>query len=130
MKESCWVLTGKFRDDLGLWRIARTQKVEGRTHSVEADWAWTLSREDTSGDVMGFFHTHPCGVGTYPTWRDSRTMRAWCTALGKPLLCVISDGDETSGYVYQADFNEGIRVMRVAPIGTDRFWIQQTARDL
>ncbi len=124
MNERCWVLTGKFGDESGLWRIARTQKVEGKPHSVEADWSWALSREEASGDVVGFFHTHPSVLGTYPSSRDTRTMRAWCIALGKPLLCVISDGDETSGYVYQPDHNEGERVMRVAPTGPDRFWIQ------
>jgi proteasome lid subunit RPN8/RPN11 len=124
MKERCWVLTGKFRSETGLWRIARTCKVEGKPHSVEADWAWALSREESSGDVMGFFHTHPGGFGTYPSDRDSRTMRAWYIALGKPLLCMITAGGEISGYVYQPDLNEGKRVMRIAPTGPDRFWIQ------
>jgi hypothetical protein len=53
------------------------------------DWSWALRREETHSDVMGFGHTHPPCAGVIPSRRDVRTMRAWCSAFGKPLLCLI-----------------------------------------
>jgi hypothetical protein len=82
----------------------------GGVASVEADWGWTLAREEERGDVVGFWHTHPAGAGTAPSGRDIRTMQAWCSALGKPLLCLISEegrGGEAAVYLFADDESEG-----------------------
>lgn len=70
---------------------------------MEADWAWALAREETHGDVVGFWHTHVRGIGSQPSPRDLATMRAWCMALGKPLICVITAGRNSTARVYEGD---------------------------
>src|SRR3954468_10097506 len=85
--EECWTLVGTRRGQT--WRAHRVRYRSGAPATVTADGAWTLRREETLGDVVGFFHTHPMG-GLRPSRRDVRTMRAWCDAFGKPLLCVIA----------------------------------------
>lgn len=97
--EHCWILTGSQNGETG-WRFRRHCKSSGQVASVEAAWAWALRREERFQDVIGFFHTHPNGAGAQPSPRDIRTMRAWCSAFGKPLLCVIAAGKELNGYVF------------------------------
>jgi proteasome lid subunit RPN8/RPN11 len=48
-----------------------------------------MNREEKHGDVVGFLHTHPDGPAA-PSKRDLRTMRAWWSAFGKPLLYLIA----------------------------------------
>jgi proteasome lid subunit RPN8/RPN11 len=62
----------------------------GQTH-VDFDWKWVLKREESKGDVAGFYHTHPPGFGSM-SGRDRRTMTAWALCFGKPLLCAIRCG--------------------------------------
>jgi proteasome lid subunit RPN8/RPN11 len=93
MNEICWALLGSYDAEERIWQVIPYRKVEGNTASVEADWEWALTREENQGDLMGFFHTHPVGVGVSPSDRDVRTMQAWCSALGKPLVCLIVEGD-------------------------------------
>src|SRR5512135_360010 len=97
--ERCWVLTGA-QDETFTWRFRRRQRSDGEAASVEAAWEWALRREERFGDVIGFFHTHPRGAGAQPSSRDIRTMRAWCSAFGKPLLCVIAAGKMLNGYLF------------------------------
>ena len=97
--EQCWILTGK-QDETFTWRFRRRQRSAGEAASVEAAWEWALRREERFGDVIGFFHTHPRGAGAQPSSRDIRTMRAWCSAVGKPLLCVIAEGKMLNGYLF------------------------------
>jgi proteasome lid subunit RPN8/RPN11 len=110
--ERCWVLVGE-QLAAGAWRMRRRQRVEGSLASVEAQWEWALKREETNGDVLGFFHTHPHGFGMAPSTRDVRTMQAWCSAFGKPLLCLIADGSQVSGYLFFDDESQGTSVLRV-----------------
>jgi proteasome lid subunit RPN8/RPN11 len=110
MNEQCWVLIFADGEREGNWRVKRRKRVRGKPASVEADWAWALAREEQYGDVAGFFHTHPPGAGTSPSARDVRTMRAWCCALGKPLLCLIAEGAQVDGYVFTDDESEGRRL--------------------
>ncbi len=110
--ERCWTLIGEYRD--GVWRAAKRHRISGRPNSVEADWEWTLKREEKRGDVIGFVHTHPMGSGTTPSERDIRTMRAWRTALGKPLVSVIDDGESPGGYVFASDDSHGQPVASIA----------------
>jgi proteasome lid subunit RPN8/RPN11 len=97
--EYCWILTGA-QDEMSIWRFRRRQRSAGEVASVEAAWEWALRREERYGDVIGFFHTHPRGAGVQPSSRDIRTMRVWCRALGKPLLCVIAEGRILNGYMF------------------------------
>ncbi len=108
--EWSWVLIGKFAADAGCWRVRRRRPVRGNAVSVEADWAWALAREEQYGDVLGFWHTHPAGAGVAPSERDLRTMRAWCNAFGKPLICVIADGNHRATYVFRNADTEPHRV--------------------
>jgi len=101
--EECWILVG--RRHAGAWRARRVRYRCGEPAQVMADGAWALKREETRGDVLGFFHTHPMG-GLRPSVRDVRTMRAWCDAFGKSLICVIATPHAIGGWRfddYQSD---------------------------
>jgi proteasome lid subunit RPN8/RPN11 len=73
---------------------------------VRFDGTWALSREESHGDVVGFLHTHPDGFPD-PSRRDVRTMRAWCSAFGKPLLCLIQSNGEVRGHRFDDDESQG-----------------------
>ncbi len=103
-RERCWTLVGICEHDA--WRVMKRRRISGRPALVEADWEWTLRREEKRGDVIGFAHTHPSGAGTGPSERDVRTLRAWRIALGKPLLMLIEDGETIAGYVLHTDDGE------------------------
>lgn len=96
--EQSWILIGKQTDKS--WRFRRRCESSGNPALVEAAWEWALRREELYGDVVGFFHTHPHGATTQPSYRDILTMRAWCSALGKPLLCLIAEGNDIGGCVF------------------------------
>lgn len=102
--EQCWILLGEHRGRI--WRCRRMLPVSGERASVRFDGAWVLSREETHGDVVGFLHTHPDGPAT-PSGRDVRTMRAWCGAFGKPLLCVIASPTGVRGFRFDDDESKG-----------------------
>jgi hypothetical protein len=88
----------------------------GEAASVVADGAWTLRREESCGDVVGFMHTHPMG-GLSPSSRDVRTMRAWCDALGKSLICVIATPHEIGAWRFDNWASDGVRIARARRIG-------------
>jgi proteasome lid subunit RPN8/RPN11 len=69
---------------------------------VRFDGPWVLQREEQRRDVVGFYHTHPDGPAI-PSKRDVRTMRAWCSSFGKPLLCLIDSPTELRGYRFAED---------------------------
>jgi proteasome lid subunit RPN8/RPN11 len=71
-----------------------------------------LKREETRRDVLGFYHTHPDGPPG-PSGRDIRTMRAWCSALGKPLVCLIASPTGTAGYRFDDDASRGVPMAAV-----------------
>jgi len=122
MVEECAVLVGACVD--GVWLVSRQELTSGSAAAVEADWAWALHREETCGDVTGFWHTHPPGAGAGPSERDKRTMRAWCSALGKPLLCLIAQGDALGGRVFEGDEAEGKPVSTVEQIAPGRWRVR------
>jgi hypothetical protein len=103
--EEAAVLTGARSGRVWLMRCHRI--AQGRPASVEADWRWALRREERSGDVIGFSHTHPLAAGTSPSERDARTMRAWCGSFGKPLLCVIACGTQARATLFADDEDAG-----------------------
>lgn len=110
MTEQCWALIGSYDQERRLWKLRLSRQTTGRPASVEADWRWALAREEEHGDLAGFAHTHPVGAGTTPSARDKKTMRAWCSALGKPLLCLIGEGEKLvnpASYVFDDDQSNG-----------------------
>ena len=111
MLEEAAVLVGYRRGDIWYGRLR--QGWTGGAASVTFDWSWVLEREERYGDVTGFFHTHPAGPPT-PSGRDVRTMRAWVSCLGKPLLCLIQSGDEMGATLFRDDEDEGRPVSQVA----------------
>lgn len=80
--------------------------MRGERTIVHFDGAWVLEREETHGDVVGFLHTHPDGPAS-PSDRDVRTMRAWCLAFGKPLVCLIESPFGIRGYRFDDDESNG-----------------------
>lgn len=102
--EQCWVLLGERRGRI--WLCHRERQEEGERASVRFDGLWVLEREEAHGDVVGFLHTHPDGPAS-PSDRDLRTMRAWCLAFGKPLLCLIDSPIGLCGYRFDDDESNG-----------------------
>jgi proteasome lid subunit RPN8/RPN11 len=81
--------------------------VRGQPAAVEFDAAWALNREEERGDVVGFYHTHPSGPAA-PSVRDVRTMHAWVSAFGKPLLCLIESRGTLVAYRFQDDASPAV----------------------
>jgi hypothetical protein len=102
--EEAAVLVGYRRGDIWYGRLRRHWA--GGTASVAFDWSWVLGREERYGDVIGFFHTHPAGLAD-PSERDVRTMRAWVSCLGKPLLCLVENGQHLSATLFETDADRG-----------------------
>lgn len=122
MVEECGVLIGEQID--GVWRVSLHRLTSGSAAAVEADWGWALTREETCGDVAGFWHTHPVGGGVRPSRRDDDTMRAWNSALGKPLLCLIADGQTLGGWLYLDDEADSQPVTTVEQVGSGQWRAQ------
>ena len=101
--EQCWVLLGQRRGRVWLARGHRRQA--GERTRVAFDGPWVLTREELHGDVVGFYHTHPDGPH-HPSRRDVRTMRAWCSAFRKLLLCLIAGPKELCGYRFDNDSSD------------------------
>ena len=107
-REEAHILTGVRRGRI--WLVRRRRRMLGAAASVEADWRWALEREERHGDVVGFYHTHPPGAGVVPSERDVRTMRAWCGAFGKPVVCVIACGNRIRSTLFVTDEDAGRRL--------------------
>jgi proteasome lid subunit RPN8/RPN11 len=105
MVEECWTLVGARRGRV--WLARRLGYSTGEAVSVEFDGPAALRREERRGDVVGFLHTHPSGA-LRPSRRDVRTMRAWCSAFGKPLLCLIARGERVEGVRFDDDESDGV----------------------
>jgi proteasome lid subunit RPN8/RPN11 len=102
--EQCWTLVG--RRHRRIWYCRCVRPVSGERASVRFDGTWALKREEKAGDIVGFLHTHPDGPAE-PSGRDVRTMRAWCSAFGKPLLCLIESPAGMHGYRFDNDASSG-----------------------
>ena len=74
------------------------KKVAGKPASVKFDGDWVLEREEKKHDVIGFWHTHPDGT-LKPSKRDRKTMTAWVSCFGRPLLCVIQNPSHETAYL-------------------------------
>lgn len=113
MTEHCWVLTGGYDEIAATWLVTLERHISGEPARVEADWQWALSREEEVGDLVGFAHTHPAGSGKAPSLQDIRTMQAWCSALAKPLLCLIDEGillQDPVATLFQDDQDSGSEI--------------------
>lgn len=76
--------------------------VEGHPSRVNFDAVKMMKRRRY---LLGFYHTHP-GSSTLFSTTDSKTMEAWCSALGKNLICLIAaDGRPTAGWWF--NYKEG-----------------------
>lgn len=114
--ERCWILVGQRRGRV--WFGRRLRESKGDRASVRFDGAWVLQREESRADVLGFWHTHPDGP-VEPSTRDVRTMRSWCGAFGKPLLCLIASPTGLRGYRFDDHRSDGVELaaMEVFPRG-------------
>lgn len=110
-REEAAVLIGHRRD--GVWLGHRRSPSRGTASRVHVDRDWVLARALRSRDVVGFFHTHPPDAGTRLSSTDATTMRAWCAALGVPLLCVIACGKDVGGVVFRDAFDVGTPLARI-----------------
>ncbi len=104
VNEESAVLVGSRKGRVWFGRLCRRQ--QGRPSNVEFDWAWVLEREERRGDVIGFWHTHPFGLGG-PSRRDIRTMQGWVNCLGKPLLCLIEVPDRLVAHFFETGEDAG-----------------------
>jgi proteasome lid subunit RPN8/RPN11 len=102
--ERYWTLVGQHRGRI--WYARRIHSRAGAAFEVRFDGREVLAREERRGDVVGFFHTHPEG-SPRPSRRDVRTMRAWCSSFGKPLLCVIASPRGLAAYRFEDDASSG-----------------------
>lgn len=105
-----YVLLGETK--CGIWHARMMWRRTGTRSSVDFDWQKVLNREEKLGDVIGFYHTHPNGFKS-PSARDDKTMDAWSTCFGKPLLCVISESKNISGWIYDAQKDSKTQVEEV-----------------
>jgi hypothetical protein len=51
-------------------------------------------------------------------------MRAWCSALGKPLLCLIADGEELGGRVFPDDEAEDQPVSEIEQLEPEKWRVR------
>ena len=107
MVERCWTLLGARQGSF--WHARRRRPTRGEPTQVAFDAAWVLDREETRGDIVGFYHTHPSGA-PLPSQRDVNTMRAWAGSLGKPLLCLIESNDCAIAYRFDDDEAVGVKL--------------------
>src|SRR5581483_8073855 len=101
--EVAYVLIGEHLD--GVWLASMKWRRRGAPLSVEFDWRRVMEREERSGDVVGFLHTHPRGCQS-PSSRDDATMIAWSSCFGKPLLCLIDDCTTIGAWLYDYRQND------------------------
>jgi proteasome lid subunit RPN8/RPN11 len=108
--EECWTLVGSRRGLI--WCLRRVDRCQGAATRVQFDGLAALAREERRRDVMGFLHTHPDGPAR-PSARDVRTMRAWCSAFGKPLVCVIDSPNGAAAFRFKDDRSNGVPILAV-----------------
>ena len=101
----------------------------GQPAQVEFDAAWVLAREEQRGDVLGFYHTHPFSQ-PLPSETDLRTMRAWASAFGKPLLCLIESIDGLAAFRFDDDDSPAmkLRSCELFPRGVVIAWDDDSGR--
>ncbi len=107
ISEQCWTLVGISQGSF--WQCALIHPHEGKPAEVEFSFDAVEKRDETSGDVLGFLHTHPSGR-LDPSRKDVETMRAWTSCLGRPLLCLIAHQQRVEAFVFLDDECDGWRL--------------------
>lgn len=74
------------------WAKSFEDDSEGTPGQVKFNPNLIMDREDSQGDIIGFYHTHPQWIGS-PSPTDYRTMSGWIVSFGRPLLCLIEGTD-------------------------------------
>jgi len=92
-------MLGKMKPHYVRGRLVK--KTMGNAVSVKFDWNWVLKREEKKGDVLGFWHTHPDG-SLEPSKKDIKTMQAWVSCFGRPLLCIIQNSRYETAYLVES----------------------------
>jgi proteasome lid subunit RPN8/RPN11 len=110
IRERVWTLVGSRRGRI--WCARCVKPLSGEPTRVKFDGPWALKREEQRHDVVGFLHTHP-GMLARPSCRDLRTIRAWCSAFGKPLLCLIAGSDGLRAYRFDDHESPGVELKLV-----------------
>lgn len=105
MNEQCWVLVGGIDGDL--WWGKKVRPTEGAPASVAFNPDYVIKREEQHHDVVGFIHTHPTFTAHY-SMRDDRTMKAWISSFGRPLVCCILGTDGLRAWWYLNDEDEPV----------------------
>lgn len=94
--EECWFIHGI---KIGGFYFGRLKYHSiGSWGAVDFDWEKALK----SKTLIGWYHSHPSGIGASPSTKDHRTMRSWVRSIDKPLICgFFCDGDQASFLFYQ-----------------------------
>ena len=103
--EQCWVILGSRFGSCWFGRFHFLST--GDPNEVAFAAEDVFERQDLKNDVIGFVHTHPY-TDAYPSATDHATMKAWVTALGKPLVCGIIGTDGLKSYVYEDDESDPV----------------------
>lgn len=120
VKEECYILLGDIYTAkiacIGFSAVVADVQHTGTFAGVDFDYKKVYEFEDAGHKVIGFLHTHP---QTSPDLAyskiDAKTMKAWCSCLGRNLLCAIATCDLMSidvflfskqGYEGQCILNE------------------------
>ena len=119
-------LVGEVKDGVWYTYVPDEYQIptEGTPASVAFDPYAVLDWEETEGDVMGFYHTHPSFIAC-PSLRDHRTMRAWVAAFGRPLLCLIEGVNGLWAYLYLDDENMPVKLFKATRFRDDTFIVQE-----
>jgi hypothetical protein len=120
INEHCRPLTGGHKGRL-CWGFLG-EETEGQPAYVEFDFQKVIDREEEEGDIVGFWHSHP-GMSSHYSARDDRTMKAWVSCFGKPLVCFITGEDGVKGYAYFDDESEPICCKIVVHLGDIIIWV-------
>lgn len=92
----------------GYWWGKGHWPAEGTPATVGFNYKHVYDREDSHGDVVGFYHTHPHSYGM-PSSTDYATMGAWTVCFGRPLVCLIEGIDGLNAHWYIDDETKPIQ---------------------
>lgn len=75
--------------------IEKLVDFDGHPFEVNFDYRDVYALEDAGIPVIGFYHTHPFQEkDAHYSNIDDTTMKGWCAALGRNLLCVIENAHD------------------------------------
>lgn len=112
--EQSWILTGGYHRRL--WWGYLSHESEGHPGAVGFPYKWVNDREEKTGDIVGFMHTHP-GMLASASLRDDATMAQWVLSFGKPLICLIEGINGLKGYLYYSDEQPPITIRTIKRFG-------------